>query len=243
MPDSWVAARDAYNYPVNLADFADKHKYPGFFEHSVDGGLASTREFQNRFKRNAPYHLEAWYEVVYWKLYSQGGRGVTQTKKIIQHIKDSGATAEHLHILCHTYMQSGELQDFKSFQCKIVKSAQVAVVATFPAFLSPDTFPMADSQITRWATQYHNLHTYALCGGPILSEPPDLSGNIKALRNDLVRHRDFVDSWIRWCRFTAGKLTELTGCVWSARDVEMAVFTAQTANPRMTLKPLCAENQ
>ena len=234
MPDSWVAARDAYNYPVNLADFADKHKYPGFFESNICGCLDSTRAFQDRFRRNAPYHLEAWYEVIFWKMYSQN-RKDSKTKDAIQNIRESGVNHKHLWTLCQSYLEYPERQSFRAFQKNLFSTEAVPIAMTFPAFLSPEKFPMVDSEITRWSYQNHASHAYNLQGGPVLSEPPDMD-KVTTLLYSNTKHREFIESWIKWCRFTASKLHTLTGDEWSARDVEMAVFTAQWTG--RTLNPL-----
>ena len=243
MPDSWIEARDKYQYPksgpIDLTTFEDAHKYQdqGWFKCSFDGDLRSTREFQARFKENAPYHLKAWYEVVYWKYYSQKGIRNRGTRRIIQNIRDSDITASCLFELCQNYVDSGDLKDFEAFLYKIASPDSLAVAATFPAFIKPEKFPMVDREITNWAKKNGHLHSYAPCGGPVLAEAPVLrQGGVNNLRYNLRKHRKFADSWIRWCRFTAGKLTELTGCVWSPRDVEMAVFTAQRTG--RTLNPL-----
>lgn len=36
-----------------------------------------------------------------------------------------------------------------------------------------------------------------------------------------------MTSWMAWCQTMAAKLSQRTGFFWRARDVEMAVFTAQ----------------
>ena len=90
MSASWKETLQAYKYPVNLADFVDAGKYPGFFECNISGDLDSTRAFQDRFREKAPYHLGAWYEVMYWKLYSQGGRANGITKRVFPKHKACG---------------------------------------------------------------------------------------------------------------------------------------------------------
>ena len=239
MPASWEEALNAYNYPVNLADFADAYKYPGFFRHNIDGDLQTTREFQDRFRENAPYHLEAWYEVVYWKYYSQKkGRRNSGTLRIIQNIKNSGVSANCIFALCQKYVESGDMKDFGKFLDKIASPYSLAVAATFPAFLNPEKFPMVDREITNWAQKNGCLHSYASCDGPVLTEAPILrQGGVNNLRYNLRKHKNFTKSWIDWCRFTAHALSELTKGDWSARDVEMAVFTAQRDN--LALNPLC----
>ena len=240
MPESWIEARDAYCYPVNLTDFADANKYDGWFESKICGCLDSTRAFQKRFAENAPYHLEAWYEVVYWKYYFIPNRMKRDcaTRSIIRNIRQSGVTANELWELCSNYIESSKFGKFFLFQNKIVRSdGAVTVPATFPAFINPKDFPMVDSQVDKWVRENGEGHSYKSCGGPILSKVlVKLTNPIFPPMDELIGQWKCVKSWIKWCRFTAGQLTELTGCVWSPRDVEMAVFTAQRTG--RTLNPL-----
>ena len=97
------------------------------------------------------------------------------------------------------------------------------MVAAAPAFICPERFPMVDKQVTRWALEHGCRLRYSKVGGPDLKCVPDLSGG-EVLKES---HWPFVESWIAWCRFTAWKLSRCSGRRWRARDVEMAVFTAQ----------------
>ena len=230
MPDSWIEARDAYCYPVNLADFVDAHEYKGWFESNICGCLDSTRAFQKRFSENAPYHLEAWYEVVCWKLYSmprdpKSGKMPRDetTRRVINKLAKAKVTPERLWALCQNYLNQEDQDSFHRLRENFFLSEVVAVTATFPAFLNPEKFPMVDSQITNWSKRNHEEHSYG----------PDFT-----IREDLINPNnwDFVKWWIKWSRLTAIKLHTLTGDEWSARDVEMAVFTAQRTG--RTLNPL-----
>ena len=134
---------------------------------------------------------------------------------------------------CWEYIENPGLESFRSFRDLLFKLDVVATAATFPAFLKPDAFPMVDRQIARWSRENGADHDYENWEGPTLKTHPDL---VKP--NHFLTDRDwlFVQSWIEWCRFTANRLSDLTGCHWRARDVEMAVFTAQRKS--LPLKPL-----
>ena len=243
MPESWTEARNKYQYPkcgsIDLSTFADAHKYQdrGWFDCSFKGDLRSTQAFQDRFRENAPYHLGAWYEVVYWKLYSmprnrKSGKMPRDetTQRVISRLKRAKVAPERLWALCQNYLNQEDENSFHRLRENFFSSEVVAVAATFPAFLNPEKFPMVDSQIANWMRKNHEKHSYG----------PDFTIGDSSIDPN---NWDFVELWIKWCRFTASKLHMLTGDEWSARDVEMAVFTAQTAKPKMTLKPLCADNQ
>ena len=144
-----------------------------------------------------------------------------------------GAAPADLWSSCANYIANPNLASFRAFRCKLFKQPVVATAATFPAFICPDRFPMVDTQITRWASENSGAHRYSGVGGPDLECVP-------ALRPGAVlRERDwrFVESWIAWCQFTAGILSQRTARPWRARDVEMAVFSAQRRHD-LTLKPL-----
>lgn len=88
MPHSWQKALDKYEYPVRLDGFEDRQIYPGWFKCDTDNGdRSSTMKFEERFRKLAPHHLEAWYEVVFWKMYSQGRRDYV-TRNAIANIRN-----------------------------------------------------------------------------------------------------------------------------------------------------------
>ena len=229
--ETWERALDSYRYPVDLTDFRDAQKHRGWFDLKiVPGNLSQTMSFETRFRAEARDHLEAWGEVVFWKLLS-GGTG--RAAKRVDALLGSGAAPADLWSSCANYIANPNLASFRAFRCKLFKQPVVATAATFPAFICPDRFPMVDTQITRWASENSGAHRYSGVGGPDLECVP-------ALRPGAVlRERDwrFVESWIAWCQFTAGILSQRTARPWRARDVEMAVFSAQRRHD-LTLKPL-----
>ncbi|MYC33785.1 MAG: hypothetical protein F4X64_11495 [Chloroflexi bacterium] len=228
MPQTWEKALDSYNYEVRLAEFQDAQMYPGWFKWDTgNGDRARTMEFEKRFRKLAPDHLEAWYEVVFWKLYSSDGAASHRARTVINAIKESGVSAPQLWLLCQRYIDEPNRENFQSFRQNLVTSSAVAVAATFPAFACPEKFPMVDKHVTDWARHNGSHHGNQKPVGTILAEAPDLSGSVTALRDDLMVHRRFVQSWNDWCQFIAELLNQRTNRHWRARDVEMAVFTAQ----------------
>ncbi len=93
----------------------------------------------------------------------------------------------------------------------------------FPAFHSPDLFPMVDNQTAKWVNANYKKHN--LGNAKIWLSP--FSMNYTSLQDD-----DFPNyiKWIHWCRNVAGLLTKKTKMCWRARDVEMAVFTSQRSS-------------
>ena len=283
MVETWEQALKAYRYPVNLAKYESAAaEPPGWFEQNLSkGDRSETITFENRFRSQAQTHIEAWYEVVFWKNYSFGIVRDERTVGVMYRVYLSGAlrqlkvikergeidksldemieeidldrtffkefgynrvdadkdveiTAERLWDKCLLYIEKPSLESFQAFRNILFKNKVIATAATFPAFLKPDDFPMVDRQVARWARENGTVHDYAGCGGPTLVTRPDLGERVLTDRD-----WDFVQSWIEWCRFTAERLTDLTGSHWRARDAEMAVYTAQTK--RRTLEPLCGQ--
>ncbi len=234
MPDTWQKALDAYQYQVRLADFKDNRMYPGWFKRDTgNGDRACTMEFEDRFRKLAPDYLEAWYEVVFWKLSFDLRVANEHTPTAISNIERSGLTASDLLDLCHKYIGNSSTGSFKDFRKHLFGSG-VATAATFPAFIDPENFPMVDIHIERWAKENSRKHIYKLRHGNIVLPTSSSVNNIDR----------FVIPWYKWCRITADLLSQRTDCHWRARDVEMAVFTAQRSqknrNPwdRLKLKPL-----
>ena len=229
--ETWERALDAYQYPVDLTGFRDADMHPGWFDLKIKpGNRTQTMSFEARFRAQALDHLEAWGEVVYWKLFSGGtGRAARTAGALL----GSGTVAADLWSSCSNYIANPNLDSFRAFRRKLFTQPVVATAATFPAFICPETFPMVDTQVTRWAVENSNAHRYSWVGGPDLECVPELPPGA-VLRES---HWTFVESWIAWCRFTAAVLTRRTGRAWRVRDVEMAVFAAQKGH-NLTLRPL-----
>ena len=216
-------ALDSYQYPVDLTDFPDAPKHRAWFDLKiVPGDLLQTMDFETRFRGQARDHLEAWSEVVFWKLFS-GGRGRAAERAAT--LLGSGVSPADLWSSCVDYIANPKIESFRAFRSKLFKTPVVATAATFSAFICPEKFPMVDTQITRWASENSRTHRYSGVGGPDLECVPELQPG------DVLKesHWRFVESWIAWCRFTAWKLSQHTGRAWRARDVEMAVFSARKA--------------
>ena len=218
--ETWERALDSYRYPVDLTGFRDAQKHPGWFDRHIAGNRTETMNFETRFREQAHEHLEAWGEVVFWKLFSRGrGRATMRATALL----GSTVAPADLWSSCADYIGNPSLASFRAFRCRLFTQPVVATAATFPAFICPEKFPMVDTQITRWASENGGEHGYSGIGGPDLEGVPNLRPGA-VLRES---HWPFVESWVAWCQFTAGILTQGTRRVWRARDVEMAVFAAQ----------------
>ena len=223
MPQTWQYALSAYRYPVELALFEDAADHPGWFRHDTGkGGCEETVEFENRFRRFGPDDLEAWYEVVFWKLFSQPNHRQRHTRSVIRRLSGE-TTASELWELTQKYVERPCRTRFKELRRKFFTSDVVATVATFPAFVCPEKFPMVDNHAAKWAYANGSTHGYNSVGGPTIVAVPEIGPGQTVVKGSDWR---FVSSWTAWCQFTAELLSKATAVRWRARDVEMAIFTA-----------------
>ena len=222
MPHTWKHALDEYRYPVDLRRFAGAPQHRAWFEMNIcPGNPLQTAGFESRFCAQARDRLQAWAEVVFWKLCSGGQRIAAQKAKMVL---DSGVCAADLWSSCTAYIEQPDRRTFSAFRNMLFSSPVVATAATFPAFIRPETFPMVDKRIARWVRMNRDQHGFP--------------GDINRVPSQTITesHWYFVESWMEWCQSTARKLSDGIGPVWRARDVEMAVFTAQRCE--LPLNPL-----
>lgn len=224
MPESWLRALNDYYYPVNLNHYWNANRYPDYFNRIISGNRVSTIEFEAYFRGNCQ-KIEVWYEVVFWKMYSQSGRRDEITLNFIKNIStNSASSGEMLHSYLQQFIRSPSIGNFEKFRKSLgFRSNVIATAATFPAFLNPEMFPMVDTRVAKWVNSQLRIHNQRNRNGPQLV--PSVFGRTGATvltMNDF----DFYIHWIEWTRHMATKLAESTGVHWRARDVEMAVFTA-----------------
>jgi len=225
MPNTWEKGLRSYRYPVALEDFQYAHRFPRWFSFDLgNGGRSSTIEFESHFRKHAQKNIAVWLEVVFWKLYSQPSHRDRLTCNVATHFQVSGISAKSLWQTCMTYISKPVRATFESFrQLFGFQSQAVAVVATFPAFLDPESYPMVDTRIAKLVGNCMGAHNEAYRTGPQLIRPPFLDSKRTVLT---VAYYEFMRHWTLWCVYTAHKLTKQTSFNRRARDVEMAVFNA-----------------
>jgi hypothetical protein len=243
MPDTWINALAQYDYPVELSDYGNRHNFPNNFNRAIQGNRNSTIQFEDYFRDHCS-DIESWFEVVYWKLYSQPRVSNKTTNQVIRRmLENPRVTTRELLSKLNTFMISESKEDFNSFR-RLFKfgTTVIAIVATFPAFIDPQHFPMVDTRVAKWVnTQYRSVNE-------IDPEGPKLipSAYQKTSSSTTLTMIDFAFyiSWIHWARYMSQKLSCLTGARWRARDVEMAVFTAwggrHEHHPKLKLNALPA---
>jgi hypothetical protein len=220
MPESWVKALRAYCYHVDLSKYRSAHEYPGAFSTSVAGDRDSTIAFEDRFRQAATDDVKAYLEVVYWKLYSQAAWRDRCTSRIAGFIEQHGVTAAQLWQAVQEFVGHQTRANLRAIRRLLgIKTRVLALALTLPALAAPARLPMVDKQVARWVNKNRAGHN--------ANRDNELSPfrmNYTSLRdNDFESYLD----WVAWCREVAQLLTKLTPVEWRARDVEMAVFTAQ----------------
>lgn len=228
MPESWTRALHTYCYPVDLGAYHGGHEFPGFFEILIAGDRVSTITFENHFRENAPNHIAAFFEVVFWKLFSQPGRRDGRTDNVVTYVQEHNILAQNLWDAVLKFIMNQNIDNLRSIRRMLgFTSPVLATTLTYPALACPDKFPMLDTQVAKWVNEHfadHNIHRNNHL------TPFNFIG--------VLRDNDFINylNWVAWCRETSELLTRLNSEKWRARDVEMAIFTAQRNN--LVLNPL-----
>jgi hypothetical protein len=243
MPHTWIQALAAYRYPVDLAAYSNAHHHEGWFNQVLPvGDRNETMEFEHRFRTHCASHIEAWLEVVFWKMYSQAAWRNATTRRVEKYFRADHIDAESLWTACQNYVQDPSEDSFESFRRLFgFETPSIAIAATFPAFMNPDMYPMVDRRIAKWVGACMGDHNVADPDGPQLTRFPYLDNGRAVLT---LADFDAMQDWARWCVHTSNKLRALTQTLWRARDVEMAVFTAwgrgRGEGPQFHLNPLGA---
>ncbi|MBI5293582.1 MAG: hypothetical protein HY872_17030 [Chloroflexi bacterium] len=243
LSSGWTQALETYRYAVRLRDFADAGLYPGWFSRDLSNGdRHGTSEFESYFRANAANHIEPWLEVAFWKLYSQPAWRDNLPRQMAAYWVEKRIIPETLLEACLNYTRDLSSNRFNLMRETLgMRTPVVAVPATYPAFLRPDLFPMVDTRVAKWVRYSLMEHNLADPSGPqlVTSNYPE-NGQTALTMSDFL----FTQSWVKWCKYTAQKLSTFTSVEWRARDVEMAVFNAwgdrNDDHPKLRLEPLPA---
>jgi hypothetical protein len=230
VPNSWINALNAYSYPVNLGCYERANEFPNFFDRTIPGDRDSTIEFEKYYQKTAPYNIQAFFEVIFWKLYSQENRRQVGAGRIIDFIQKNRITPKQLWDAIQQFVESKNTRNLKNIRDLLGISTDVlAIPLTLPSLASPKTIPMIDRQVAKWVNRnvaIHNINRK--------NQLTPFKMNYTSLRqNDFSNYLN----WVAWCQEVARVLSELTKRDWRARDVEMAVFTAQRNGLALNVLP------
>ena len=231
MPQTWRTARDAYKYTVDLRKYERASDFPHFFERDICGNRGSTIEFEDYFRAQAPTTIEVWYEVAFWKLYRRGRETVT---RMVKHTRDCKVSAQSLWEATQEFIQSPDICKLRKMKGLLgLTYDRIAVPLTFVAFAVPKQYPMVDTRVAKWVNESGQLHS--------ASRENELK-EFESLRKGktTLTESDFESylKWVFWCREVATVLSASLGDKWRARDVEMAVYTANDPKKKLSLSVL-----
>ncbi len=223
MLNSWEKALNEYSYCVKLKNYERASEFSSFFDQSISGDRESTIALEKHFRTNAEDNIEAFFEVIYWKLYTQGGRGEHRTNEIVDFIQKEEITSEELWDSIQKFIESPEKDNLQNIRDMLGLTTPVlAVPLTLVAFANPKKFPMIDNRVASWINENYSDHN-----ANKRNKLTPFKKNYNVLRDN-----DFDNylNWIYWSREVAQILTKKTELNWRARDVEMAIFTAQQSD-------------
>ena len=217
---SWIKALNSYSYTVSLSCYEHSNRFPNHFDKYITGDRNSTIEFENYFRKNARRSIEVYFEVVFWKLYSQKRIRQGSTTRIVNYMLRERINPELLYNAIKHFVDVPNRQNLQNIRDLLgIKTDVLAIPLTFPAFLNPKKYPMVDNNVARWVNANftkHNRNRQARL-------TPFALGYTSLRDNDF---RNYLN-WVSWCNEIAQILTNKTSIKWRPRDVEMAVFTAK----------------
>jgi hypothetical protein len=167
-------------------------------------------------------NIASFFEVVFWKLYSQPQVHQGSTNRIVDYILTNNIKPMVLWNAVLKFIEVQSLVNLQKIRRLIgINTNVLAIPLTFPALACPEKIPMVDNQIAKWVGANDN---YLIHSANRKNSMTQFRLNYTSLReNDF----DNYLNWIAWCQESSRILTRDTKIHWRARDVEMAVFTAQ----------------
>ena len=220
---SWIKALNSYFYPVNLDCYEFRDRFPNHFNREIVGDRNSTIVFENYFRENAQRSIEVYFEVIFWKLYSQKRIRQRSTSRIVNYVLREKIEPKLLYEAIKQFVEVPWRQNLQNIRDLLgIRTHVLAVALTFPAFLNPEKYPMVDNNIARWVNAHFTEH----------NRNKQAKLTPFSLRYPSLMDDDFPNylNWVSWCNEMAQILSEKTDIPWRTRDVEMAVFTAKREN-------------
>lgn len=219
IPQTWISALNQYLYPVDFSHYHRKNEFPDFFNKIIAGNRASTIIFENCLRDKGKNHVEPFFEVVFWKMYSQPQHRQKRTDSVVDFVMRNNIQSHSIFSAIQSFTNDPTIENLQIIRNLLgIKTRVLPLALTYPALIDPHRFPMIDSQVAQWV----NWNYLRFNKGNLKLKYFKM--NFTSLQdNDFTSYR----SWVLWCRDMARVLTNSTNFNWRARDVEMAIFTAQ----------------
>lgn len=198
-------------------------EYPGFFEQDILS--KDTEDFENKFREflgqdNCSTCYIVAGEVCFWKNYSRPSNSNNLTIRLLDHLSKPQNWSQFKNTL-YNLEKDPTYENFCSFRDACNQPNGFAVPITYLSFLSPEKYPLADKWVAYWWREYVRS-----IGGTAFSQRED--GWIQTtLETQVIQNWKAYLEWTDFCNNYAEKLSRQSGSHWRARDVEMAVFSAQ----------------
>ncbi len=168
----------------------------------------------------APNNTASFFEVVFWKLYSQGNTRQRHTNRIVDFVQKNSIMPDKLGDAIQRFIASQNITNLERIRELLgIKTNVLAVPLTLPALACPEMIPVIDRQVAKWVN--HNAAHHNINRDNQLT--PFKMNYTTLMQNDFSNYLN----WVSWCQEVAHVLSELTIKEWRPRDVEMAIFTAQ----------------
>lgn len=230
---SWLKSLNSYSYPVKLYLYKEAWRFPCHFKKDIIGDRESTMKFENYFREKARQSIEVYFEVIFWKLFSQKNIRDKKTTEIIKEIIERKTKPEELYGAIKDFTvnpSKSKLQELRSLLN--IKTNVLAIPLTFVAFFCPEKYPMVDKNVAKWVNKNLAKHNQ--------NRQAKLTPFVSLEKSTSLTDVDFQSylNWVDWCNETAQILTDNTSIKWRARDVEMAVFTAIRTRDNLELEIL-----
>jgi hypothetical protein len=214
----WWGKLCDYNYPADLTTYSQRSRYPNFFDICSDN-RESTIKFENHFRKailTPDPQVAPFLEVIFWKMYSQGGRAEILTNRLGKFLSSERNRASELKAAINEFVisPSGTNAQRLISSCGLI-TRTIAVAFTFPALYEPTLYPMVDKRVATW------VNTKVATN----DKPTSLMRFRMNYTSLQINDFDAYLRWIEWCRKQADLLSKLQPKInWRARDVEMACF-------------------
>lgn len=206
--EAWKAARDQFDWPVDLRHFKDAIQYqPEFFNRLIEPGQTCEFEDALRAELVSGGRAERGAEVVYWK---NAGNHLARdriTRGFLASMRNAAAWS-------HFAASVQRLASTPTWECfSAVKKVcgGFAVPLTLLSFYDPKQFPMIDRKVGMWWSRKFSSKPQFKWSGEVIAPSKQSWAAYLA--------------WTEFCRRHAAYLTTLSERAWRARDVEMAVWT------------------
>ncbi len=233
MPKTWLTALGAYCYPVQLSMFGKAAGFPNFFVRNITGDRTTTMQFEDYFRAGAPKAIEVWYEVVFWKLFSQNRVREGTTNRVVCFVQQNAINPGKLWSALQGFVNTPTILNFQTLRSLLGQSYGLAVPLTFAAFACPLQYPMLDKKVAPWVNQNGLAHSAKRNNRLVDFKSYVTKGATYFRDTDFPAYL----KWVWWCREVATVLSGTTEFEWRARDVEMAVFTAYERKLRLNVLP------